>query len=192
MELIKRSWWILALQGIFLVGLGLLAILMPDLYLDDVVQYLGLILLAFGFIITAWAWRTRSKARYWLLMFFIGLSQFALGLAILVYPNDSSRVFATVIGGWAFLMGLFQVIIGVLSKNNRILYLVNALISMVFGGLIIYDPFESEKALTYLVGFYSILLGIMVVYYSFRLRGWSQRKIDKGEPNDQEVKEATT
>ncbi len=182
MKILKKNWWIFAFQGLALGVIGSLAIFNAEMTLANIVQYLALLFLGFGLILTLSGWRTRAKSGVrWLFILIVGILEMALGLLILIYPNDSTDIFIYIIGGFALMMALAQIFLAFSAKNAKLLFFINAIIGAVFGLLMIWNPFDSEKSLTYLVGFYSILLGIAVIYYSFRIRNWAGKKLETGE-----------
>lgn len=170
MNAFKRNWWILSTQGLFLVLLGCLAVFNTEFVLTKLVQFLGLTFLAFGLILAAWGWRIWRLNKRWNLLFTIGILELLLGLLILAYPVSATNIFAYIIGGSAVLMGLSQLFMGLRQNGNRFFLFLNGIVSVALGALIIMNPFESAKALTYLVGLYSIFLGIIIIYYSIRFR----------------------
>lgn len=177
MKSLNKYWWILGLQGLFLAGIGIMALFNTLLSLKELVQYLGLILLAFGVILALLGVRSRKKGNQWGVSLSTGLLQIAIGLFILANPSTSSDFFKIIIGGWALLMAVIQLIIGVVSKSNKIIFFINAIVSAAFGALILWFNFEDVKTLTALVGIYSAILGITIIYYSIRLKVWSGQKI---------------
>jgi len=182
MNILKKNWWILALQGLFLIVLGLLAVFSPQFKLNSLVQFLGLVFLLFGALLSVWGWRAlRSKKGNGILLF-LGSSELALGILILIYPNSATDIFAYIIGGWAVFMGLTQFFVGRRNSGNRLIFYLNGLISVIFGLLIIFNPFNSSNALTYLVGFYSLLLGVFIIYYSFKFRSYKRVETDNETP----------
>lgn len=170
MNALRKRWWIAALQGLFLIVLGLLSVLSSGFDLRDLVQFLGLILLVFGATLGLGAILAGRSGKSWFAGFALGAVQLILGLLIISYVSSSVWIFTVIIGSWAVLMGLFQFITAFRVDQNRIFFLINGALSLVFGGLIIFNPFNSNETLTYLVGFYSLLLGIFIVYYSFIFR----------------------
>ncbi len=191
MKTISHNWWILAAQGFFLTAVGALAVLNADVDLYDIIQYLGLILLGFGVILGLLGLRAKSKGKNWGFVFSSGVLQLALGLLILANPSSSSFIFTLIIGVWALLMAGIQIVLAAINKNGRILYLINALISGIFGALIIWYNFDDQRSLTTLVGIYCLILGITIVYYSIRLRmGFREKKAITEETGGTAVNEA--
>ncbi len=170
MNALRKKWWIAAIQGLFLIVLGCLAIFLENFDLKNIVQLLGLILLVFGLSLATVALIAQRSGKTWGLLFTLGLAQLILGSLILVYESSSATIFTYALGGWAGIMGIIQFIGAIRTKANKLVFLVNGAISLVFGGLIIFNPFDSIDTLNYLVGFYSLILGVFIIYYSFRFR----------------------
>lgn len=189
MSTFRKTWWIFALQGLFLIALGALAIFVADFTLITLIPLFGLILLVFGAILVFAGYKSKiAKARKAMLITF-GALELIAGIAIVAYPTDASRIFTYIIGGWAVLMGLAQYVMALRNKNGK-LYLVNGSISTAFGLLIIYNPFKDPRALTYIVGFYSLILGIFVIYYSFKLKKLGKVNSTSIDSNIQENQDA--
>ncbi len=172
MKLAVQYWWVAALQGLFLIAVGALAIFNPRVFIQELVQYLGLIFFTFGGIMTAAGSIMRGRTRRWWQFMMIGLIEAGLGLVILASPSTSSELFTLLIGAFALLIGLIQLGLGLARGSNRLFNLMNALLFLSFGALIIWNPFEGLEALSYLVAFFSVVLGLMIVYYSIQLRRW--------------------
>ncbi len=182
MEILRKNWWLLALQGLLLIVLGALVIFSVGFRLTDLIAYLGISFLAFGLVMFFWGWRKRKTHSNWLGLSFFGVIQVIVGVLILSDPNWATSVFSYTIGGWAVLMGISQFVMGFGRNQNRLLYFLNGAVSIVMGILIIYNPFPSPNAMTYLVGFYSLLLGCFLIYYSLKARNWGKKPSAKKAP----------
>jgi uncharacterized membrane protein HdeD (DUF308 family) len=192
MELLRKNWWVLALQGLLFIALGALVIFSSGFRLTDLISYLGIILLVFGLLMVIWGWRHRSTQSSWWGLAFIGLLQIIVGVLILADSSRATSVFSYTIGGWATLMGIAQFIMGFGKKSNRLLYFLNGAVSIVMGVLIIYNPFQSANAMTYLVGFYSLLLGLFIVYYSIKARNFANKNQQSKKSTPLENEEASS
>lgn len=170
MKTLLNNWWIFGAQGLFLIAVGALVVINIDIDLVGFVQYLGLIFLGFGVILGLLGLRARTKGKDWGFIFSMGVLQTILGLVILANPSFSSSVFALIIGAWALVMAAIQFVLSAINKFNRIIFFINAIVSGVFGALIIWYDFDDQRSLTTLVGIYSVILGIAIVYYAIQLR----------------------
>ena len=189
MELIRKNWWVLALQGLFLFAVGAL-VLLETFLLAEVLNFLGLVFVVFGVLMLIWGIRSRKSSGNWWGLTFFGLIQAALGTLVLVYPTEASEIFDITIGSFAIIIGLAQFILGIGRKANRLMFFANGLVSAVVGVLIIFDPFQSEEAVPFLVALFSAILGIFIIYYSVKLRNYAnalaQQKREKRLKADEE------
>lgn len=158
------------LQGLFLIFLGLLTILSSDFDLNSFIQWLGLILLIFGTILTFAAIKARQKSRNWGSLMTIGSLEILIGTYIIYDPVYSLSIFSLIVGGWAMVIGIYQGFKALKETANKLLLLSNGIVSIAFGLLIIFYPFGNNKALTYLVAMYSLFLGVYILYLSVKAR----------------------
>lgn len=174
----------MALQGLFLAALGVL-VLLETFSLKEVIFYLALIFILFGGLLFIWGMRSRKNSGNWWGLLFFGLIMATLGALILYYETEATSVFHDIIGIFAALIGLSQIVMGFGRKGKKLMFFANGLVSLVVGFLIIYDPFESVEAVPFLVALFSTILGIFVIYYSVKLRNYAQAlALQKKEKNE--------
>lgn len=189
MELLRKNWWILAIQGLLLVLLGAGVIFVAKFTLAQLITYLGITLLTFGLIMLIWGWLARRKGGNWYGLLLFGILQIIVGSLIQYDSARATGLFTTTIGSFAILMGIVQMVLGFGQTKSRILYLLSGVVSIVLGVLILTDPFNTPQALTYLTGFYSIMLGFFVIYYSFKARKiYREERPQKTTPRAPEAK----
>ena len=73
-------------------------------------------------------------------------------------------------------MGLSLIASSFFQKQLRIILIVNGLMSLGFGVVIYLNPF-SGSTLNFMIGFYTILLSIMVLYLAFKFAKGSKKKV---------------
>ena len=170
MELLRKNWYVLALQGLLLALLGAAVILFQEFTLEQLIFYLGITLLSFGLVMLIWGWLTRRKGGNWFGLLLFGALQMIVGALIQYDAGTATGLFTATTGSFAILVGLIQVIMGFDRSKSRYLYLLMGLVSLLLGILILVDPFNTPRALPYLTGFYSFLLGAFLIYYGFKAR----------------------
>lgn len=176
MQILKKFWWVAALQGLILIFTGVLAITNSNIYLQDLVEYLALTFLVFGAILLTSGGLLRKRSKDWWVLFFTGILELGLGLTVLFSPAESTRYFTMAIAIFAALMGGLQLGYALFRASNRIFNAINGLLSLAFAAMIYWNPFESFRALTYLVAFYSLILGLLIIVYAMKLRAWAAPK----------------
>lgn len=170
MELLRKNWWVLAFQGLLIFVLGALVILRQDFSLSQLVTYLGITLITFGALMLLGGWVSRRRGSNWFGLLFFGLLQLIVGIIIQYDPERATGIFTITIGLFAVLMGVIQVVLGFGNPRSRILYFINGAVSATLGLILLFNPSATVQMLTYLIGFYSLMLGFFVIYYSVKLR----------------------
>jgi len=168
-SLFARYWWSLALRGLFLLIFGVIALTAPNMSTETLVLYLGFLsvsmALLFGFV----GWQSfRRKLVWWPFIFFTVMDA-VIAYYCLFNTAFAANIFLLIIGGWALFMGLAIVLIGLKSSGTgRVLIIINGSLSMAFSAFIFFNPLKST-AVNYMVGFYTILLSLFLLYLSYRV-----------------------
>jgi uncharacterized membrane protein HdeD (DUF308 family) len=165
------NWKLNLLKGVLAVIFGIAALLFPEITLITVVKIFGAFAIAGGLLVltTAAMNKKNSFRNYWLLE---GIFDIVFGVIILLYSKAAMNVLMILIGFWAIFMGIIMLMIFSSSRRfmyQRGLFLLNAIISIVFGALIIINPFEGGVALTILIGVFAILYGAISIITSIKL-----------------------
>ena len=165
------NWKLNLLKGVLAVMFGIAALLFPEITLITVVKIFGVFAIAGGLLVltTAAINRRNSFRNFWLLE---GIFDIIFGVIILLFSEAAMNVLMILIGFWAIFMGIIMLMI--FSSTRRFMYqrglfLLNAIISIVFGALIIINPFEGGMALTILIGVFAILYGAISIITSIKL-----------------------
>lgn len=183
MEILRRNWWMLSSQGLFLALIGALGLLSAQFVLADLLHYFGIILLAYGFLLFLVGLIKRRQISNWWGLGFFGLLQALVGLVILWKPQQSLSAFTYIIGAFAFLIGLSQLIVGLGKKKRKGLFYLSGLLSILLSLLILFNPWSDDWTSRYLIGFYTLLLGIFLVYYGFQARRLPPSHLELAEEN---------
>jgi uncharacterized membrane protein HdeD (DUF308 family) len=168
-----NNWWFLAINGIVAILFGLLFLFYTDALINFIITAFGIIILAVGIVYLAIAIYNLKKEKGLFLNFFLGIIFAAIGLFILIFPKISLGLFLVLIGFWAITVGIFQLIILLnVGKKfpSRNLILFNALLIIAMGLIMFFRPFEFTGFVVKLLGFFSIVFGVVMIYLSFIIR----------------------
>jgi uncharacterized membrane protein HdeD (DUF308 family) len=192
MNEIRKKWWVFSIQGLFLLTLGTLVLFSMGPDLPELIELLGVSLLLFGFIILLVSWLKRKQGRF-IWNYVLGVLQALIGLSILIYSDQTVHIFGYTIGIWAGLISIWQIYLALRDKSKRWLYIINASVSALCTILIFINPFEDDRS-AQIIGFYSILLGGFIIYFSIRFKRAAVYTIvdsQNKEPMSSENQEAT-
>lgn len=162
-------WWVILLQGIAGVIIGILLLLQPVPSTVLLVQLLGIYWLVGGIFeivsifvdSTQWGWKLFSGA--------IGV---LAGIVIIQHPVWSALL---VPGTLVVLLGVFGLIIGVTNLIQAFqgggwgIGLLGV-VSIIFGILLLADPLAATLTLPFVFGAFALVGGIAAIAAAFRLR----------------------
>lgn len=165
------NWKLNLLKGILAVIVGICALLFPELTLVTIVKIFGAFAIAGGILVltTAIINKNNNYRNFWLLE---GIFDILFGTVILVYSEEAMSVLMILLGFWAIFMGIVLLMVYSSSRKfmfNRGLFLLNAIISLLFGIVIVINPFESMLVLTIVIGIFAIVYGVLSVITSIKL-----------------------
>jgi uncharacterized membrane protein HdeD (DUF308 family) len=168
-----RHWWLLSLKGVAMIILGILAFVYPISVILGLAFYIGLLLAMMGILWIVAAFANKDKSQWgWILA--VGLFDVVLGAVLIFFPLQTAMVFAVLTGFWAIFTGMLQIIaffsVRKAHSSTWGLMLLMGVLAILLGMFLIWSPFSGAVALTYLLGAEALLIGIMSLVYSFRLR----------------------
>lgn len=170
-----KNWWFLSLKGILLIIFGLLAIFNPDITIKAVILYLGVVFLITGVVYTAGAIYNIRKKLPWELWVIMGIIDLIIGAVFVFNPELSLALIITIIGIWAIILGLYQIITFINMKRaseRKDFYLVSGIIALLIGILFLVNPFAGGRVITVLIGIFTLIMGILIFWMSL---GWRKK-----------------
>jgi uncharacterized membrane protein HdeD (DUF308 family) len=172
-QVLARNWWALAVRGVVAVIFGLIALLAPNLTLLALVILFGAYSLVDGvFAVAAAVWAAETHHRWgWLLV--EGIAGILTGIITFRWPGITAFVLLYLIAIWAFVTGVLEVIAGFHLRGhllNEWMLLLGGLASIIFGVLLIAQPLAGALALTWLIGLYALVFGVLMLILGFRMR----------------------
>ena len=162
-------WWLILIQGIFAVLIGLLLVISPGVTTFVLIQFLGfywLISGIFGIVSifidsSLWGWKL-----------FAGILGILAGLLIIQNPLWSTLVIPSTL---VIILGVEGIIIGVVNLIQAFsgggwgVGILGAL-SFLFGILLVANPLVGAATLVILLGILGLVGGISAIIYAFRVR----------------------
>ena len=171
-QALAKNWWLLLLRGIAAIIFGLLAFAWPGLTLVTLILLYGAYALVDGVLaIVAAITGGVPGSRWWLAM--VGLLGIAAGLVTFLTPGLTALVLLFFIAGWAIVTGVFEIIGAIKLRkeiDNEWLLILGGIISVLFGLGMMLAPGAGALALVWVIGAYSVVMGVIFVALAFRLR----------------------
>ena len=170
---LAKMWWLLALRGVFAILFGIVILAWPALTIEVLVIIYGVFALVGGILSMIIGLFTIGKYSNWWVMFLEGVLGFIVGGIVLKWPAISLLLLVVIIGLWAIISGIIQIITAIFVRQeikNEWLMGLSGLISLLFGLVILSWPISSIIVVSWLIGFYALLLGIFLIVFGFQIK----------------------
>lgn len=168
---LSGNWWALALRGVAAVIFGILALVLPEVTLLTLILFYGAYAVIDGvFALTA---AIRGSGNRGLLLV-EGILGIAAGLIAFVWPDITALVLLYIIAFWAIVTGVLRIVMAVSLRreiDNEWILVASGALSVVFGLLLAVLPGVGLLSLTWLIGFWALVLGVALIALAFRVRG---------------------
>lgn len=162
-------WWVVLIEGIAALILGILLLVSPGTTTVVLIQFLGIYWFIIGIIDivrifidrTAWGWKL-----------FSGIIGILAGLAIIQYPLWATLLVPTVM---VWLFGFFGIVIGVIGLIQAFQGAgwgagILGVLSILFGILLVLNPVAGALTLPFIFGILGIVGGVAAIIMAFRLK----------------------
>ena len=172
-ETLVQNWWLFTLRGIFAIVFGLLALIFPGPTMLSLVILFSAYMLVDGiFGIISAVRAIRRKEDRWGLLIFEGLINIAVGILAFLWPGITVVAFVLLVGAWAIVTGAVMTAAGfrLNVSHGRWWLVLSGLLSLGFGTLLVILPFIGAVVLTWWLGAYALVFGVVLVIFSFKLR----------------------
>jgi uncharacterized membrane protein HdeD (DUF308 family) len=169
-----KNWWVLLLKGIAAVLFGFLAFRLPIVTLAALVLMFGVYALVDGvFSLGAAVAGWRHQENRWLLLL-EGLIGLGAAFVTLTTPALTAVALVFFIAIWALATGVLKIIEAIRLRkeiSGEFWLALSGLASVAFAFLVMLRPAAGALALVWLIGWYALFMGTMLIILSFKLRG---------------------
>lgn len=168
-----KNWWVLLVNGIIALILGLFAIFSPEGVLVTLAKYFGFLIVIAGIVLGIGGFRKMQKKEPYLWLLVEAVVIIILGAIILLYTQETLTIFAIIMGVWAIAMAILQfILLGSIREEvqNKNLILLNAVITLAFGIILFFNPFSGLKIFTILIGLVALVMGVLMIMIGFNLK----------------------
>lgn len=169
---LARNWWAVALRGVFGVMFGVVALAVPAAVMLSLALLFAAYLLADGVFAIIAAARAASGHGRWGLLLAEGILNLFMGLLAALFPAGAVLAFVLVTAAWALLTGglMFGAAFRLTRGQGRLWLALGGLTSLVWGALLVIAPLAGALVLTWWLGGYAIVFGIVLLVLAFHLR----------------------
>lgn len=163
--------WTAALRGIVAILFGIVALVWPAISFLVLVYLFGWYALINGVLALVTAFQVRTQISSWWGLLLEGLVGIVIGLLTFFWPGITGLVLLLLIAIWAVILGICEIAAALasnVSAGERWMIGITGALSVVFGILLFTHPGAGLLALSWLIGFYAIMWGIILISYSLQ------------------------
>lgn len=178
--MIGLSWWALALRGVLAIIFGILVFRWPGLTIEVLVLFFGANALIDGVLALVAAFRGSVTGARWWGMLLQGILGIATGIITFLMPGLVAIVLLFFIGAWAIAIGIFEIAAAIRLRKEiqgEWLLALRGVLAIIFGVILFARPGAGVLAVVWLIGAFSIALGVLNLALAFRLRRHQQRPL---------------
>jgi uncharacterized membrane protein HdeD (DUF308 family) len=151
---------------------GSVTLAWPGMTLVVLIVFFGAYVLVDG-VLAIVAGIRGSEGRRWLLLA-EGVVGVLAGLIAFFWPGMTALLLLFVISAWAIFTGLLKVVMAIFFRReveNAWLMGLSGVLSVLFGVILAVLPGAGLLTLVWLIGIYALVVGIVLIYLGFRVRG---------------------
>lgn len=183
-----KNWWFLTINGTIAILFGIMFLFFTRTFIETLIMYFGLIILIGGLILLITAINYLRNDKKAGLTLFESILTIAIGVIIMIFPQNSMNLFLLLIGIWAVIVGLAQLVILINIKSpfrGKHFLLFNGLLTIVLGVFLFFKPYEMSIIIVKIIGLVAIIFGVMMVYFSIALKLLKPDNSDQIEPESE-------
>jgi uncharacterized membrane protein HdeD (DUF308 family) len=172
-ETLKRHWWVPVIRGIAAIAFGVIAFTHPVMAIATLVLFFGAWVLIDGIFRIFGAIKHRGSDSDWAWQLVIGLIGIIVGLLTFHAPQITALALVIYIAAWALMIGASEIVMAVKLRHEikgEWLLVLMGLASIVFAVLLLWNPVAGAAAVIWLIAWYAVVLGILAIFFGFRLR----------------------
>jgi uncharacterized membrane protein HdeD (DUF308 family) len=174
----------LALQGVLALTFGIVAMLLPGATLLVLVAFFAAWMFVGGGVSVYAAIKHRNTDKAWWIVLLLGLVSLAAGVIAVLNPDITILVLVLLMGANALVTGILQIVMAIRLRKSierEWLLALAGVVSLIFGVLVFLFPAAGALAMVWLVSFYAVFTGVLLVTLALRARKWARRD---GTPRD--------
>jgi uncharacterized membrane protein HdeD (DUF308 family) len=162
-------WWVVLLQGIFAIILGLLLLTSPGMTTLVLIQFVGIYWLVAGIFSLVTIFIDHTK---WGWKLFSGIIGIIAGLLVIQHPLWSTVLLPTVL---IIILGVEGIIMGFIAlfsafKGGGWGAGILGVLSILIGSYLVFNPLVGALALPWVIGIFALIGGVFAIVIAFRDR----------------------
>lgn len=176
------NWWAWILRGVLAIIFGILTFMLPQTALLTLTLLFAGYAVVEGIInsIAAVSAPKGAQPQRWWILLLEGIVSVAAGFVTILYPGITILVFVTLIGIWAVITGVFEIVAAIRLRKQiegEWLLVIMGIFSVIFGGVFLFLPVVGALTLAFYIGAYALIFGVLLIALGFKLRNWGKTAV---------------
>jgi len=166
------NWWALALRGVVAILFALIAFIKPGIAAEVVILLFGAYALLDGIFALVAALRAAQHHGRSGGLLLEGILNIVIAVIVFAWPGPALVALIYLIAIWAIVTGVALVAAGMalIRLSGEWLLVVGGALSILLGLILFVQPAVGVVALSWWLGIYALLFGIMLLSVAFRIR----------------------
>jgi uncharacterized membrane protein HdeD (DUF308 family) len=167
--ILAQSWWAVAIRGLVAIAFGVIALGWPGVTLLSLLLFIAAYLVVDGIFSIISAVRAPER---WITLVLQGLASLAAGIIAFAWPGITVAAFILLLAAWSVVSGVltFASAFRLTREHGRVWLALGGLAQLAFGILLVAAPAVGAVVLTWWIGIYAIIFGVILLVLAFRLR----------------------
>lgn len=169
---LARNWWVLVLRGVLGILFGLAAFFLPGVTIASLVLLFAAYAAVDGVFAIVAGVRAASRQERWGWLIFEGIVNLGAAAAAFFYPILTVLAFVIFSAAWAVVSGIALLVatFRLPVAHGRWLMGLGAVVSILWGVLLFVAPLPGLLVMTWWLGGYALVFGVMLILLGIRLR----------------------
>jgi uncharacterized membrane protein HdeD (DUF308 family) len=184
-EVLAERWWVVGLRGLLGIVFGLICLFVPAAAILSLVLLFSAYMLVDGAFGIYSAIKAARNGERWGLLILEGIVDIAAGVIAFVWPAITAIAFVLIIAIWALISGVL-ILVAAFRLNidhGRWWLVLGGVASIIFGIVLILAPVVGAVVLTWWLGAYALVFGVLLLILAFQLRGKHEERKSKAPPS---------
>jgi uncharacterized membrane protein HdeD (DUF308 family) len=173
-EMLARYWWVVLLRGLAAIAFAILAFVWPGITLASLILLFGAFALVDGIFSLIGAIAGRREDEAWWIGVLRGVIGIGIGVLTFVNPAITALALVLYIAAWALASGILEIAAAIRLRKEiegEWLLALAGVLSIAFAGLLLWAPGAGALALLWWIAAWALVLGVVLVFEAFKLRG---------------------
>jgi len=182
-EALAQRWWAVGLRGILGIIFGLLCVLTPGIAIGAFVIVFAAYMFVDGVFAILSGIRAARSGERWGLLVLEGIVDLAAGAIAIAWPAITIVALVWIVAIWAIVSGalMLATAVGLNLDYGRWWLALGGIASLVFGILLIIEPFIGAVVLTLWIGVYALVFGGLLLVLAFQLHSKREAQLRRAQ-----------